>query len=382
MKIVFAIDSFKGCMSSIEANNFAAIGVKRVYPNAEFVKIPVADGGEGTLETFAKIKGAKKIVARVKNPTGDLVVAKYVLYKDDGISCAMIESAQAIGLTLLKKLQPMKACSFGLGELILHAYKKGARKFLIGLGGSATTDGGMGMLSALGAKFFDKNGKLLTNFGGENLKKVSLVDFSDVSTSIKNCEFKILCDVKNKLCGKLGAANVFSAQKGASPKQIKMLDCGLKSYAKIIEKSLRCNASMLEGAGSAGGIGFALMAVLNAKKVNGIDCVLDSLDFSKKIADADFVITGEGCIDFQSSMGKTPSGVALRAKEFGIPVIAVCGKLAEGYEALYKSGVSAIFCISQKPMSIVDAMKKQVAKRNMSACCESIFRLISTTKSL
>ena len=380
MKIVFAIDSFKGCVSSLEAASSAEIGAKKVFPKAKCIKIAVADGGEGTLDALACIKGAKKMSTQVDNPIGKKVVAEYVLYKEKGKICSAIESAQACGITLLKKLEPMKASTFGLGEIILSAYKNGARKFLIGLGGSATSDGGMGMLASLGAKFFDKNKKQIKSFGGENLSKVASADFSAIPQDLLKCEFEILCDVKNPLYNKLGAAYVFSPQKGASPEQVKLLDNGLKSYAKVLAKSLGNDVSKNEGAGAAGGLGFAFMAVLNAKKTSGIDGVLDALNFTSAIKNADYVITGEGRLDRQSAMGKTPCGIALRAKKQGIPVFAIGGGIANGAETLYDCGVSAMFAIASSPISLDDAMKPDIAKKNIANCVESIFRIIKSNR--
>lgn len=378
MKIVFAIDSFKGCMTSLEAATSAENGAKKVYPKAKFIKIAVADGGEGTLEALANISGAKKANVQVNNPIGEKVSAQYVLYKDGKKQCAAIESAQACGITLLKKLQPMKASTFGVGEIILEAYRNGAKKFLIGLGGSATSDGGMGMLSALGAKFFDKNKKQITSFGGENLAKVASADFSNIPADLLECKFEILCDVKNPLYGKLGASYVFSPQKGANKDQVKALDVGLKSYAKVIAKTIGKDMSKCEGAGAAGGLGFAFMAILNAKKTSGIDGVLDALNFSKVIKNANYVITGEGRLDYQSAMGKTPCGIALRAKKLKIPVFAIGGGIASGAESLYACGVSAMFAIASSPITLEEAMKPDVAKRNISNCVESIFRVIKS----
>ena len=380
MKIVFAIDSFKGCMTSLEAANSAEIGAKKVFPKANCIKVAVADGGEGTLDALACIKGAKKASVQVNNPVGKKVQAEYVLYKEKGALCAAIESAQACGITLLKKLEPMKASTFGLGEIILSAYKNGARKFLIGLGGSATSDGGMGMLASLGVKFFDKNKKPIKSFGGENLVKVASADFSNIPQDLLNCKFEILCDVKNPLYSKLGAAYVFSSQKGASPEQVKLLDNGLKSYAKVFAKALGKDLSKNEGAGAAGGLGFAFMAVLNAKKTSGIDGVLDALNFTSAIKNADFVITGEGRLDRQSAMGKTPCGIALRAKKQGIPVFAIGGGIASGAETLYDCGVSAMFAIASSPISLEDAMKPDIAKQNIANCVESIFRVIKSNR--
>ncbi|MBE6411444.1 MAG: glycerate kinase [Opitutales bacterium] len=380
MKIVFAIDSFKGCMSSLEAASSAEIGAKKVFPKAKCIKIAVADGGEGTLEALACIKGAKKMSVQVNNPIGKKVVAEYVLYKEKGKICSAIESAQACGITLLKKLEPMKASTFGLGEIILSAYKNGARKFLIGLGGSATSDGGMGMLASLGAKFFDKNKNQIKSFGGENLSKVATADFSAIPQDLLKCEFEILCDVKNPLYSKLGAAYVFSPQKGASSEQVKLLDSGLKSYSKVLAKSLGNDVSKNEGAGAAGGLGFAFMAVLNAKKTSGIDGVLDALNFTSAIKNADYVITGEGRLDRQSAMGKTPCGIALRAKKQSIPVFAIGGGIADGAETLYDCGVSAMFAIASSPTSLEDAMKPDVAKKNIANCVESIFRIIKSNR--
>ena len=378
MKVVLAIDSFKGSLTSLEVADAAALGVKKIYPKAEIVKVAVADGGEGTLEALAGIKGAKCNVVEVANPIGKPVKATYVLYKDGRKICAAIESAQAAGITLLEKLQPTKASTFGLGEIILAAHKNGARKFLIGLGGSATTDGGIGMLASLGAKFFDKNGKKILKYGGASLAKIASADFDALKASFGDCEFEILCDVKNPLYSKNGAAYVFSPQKGATPEQVKQLDAGLKNYSKVIAKTLGKDFAKNEGAGAAGGLGFAFMAVLNAKKSSGIDGVLNTIAFANIIKGADFVITGEGRLDSQSSMGKTPSGVALRAKQKGIPVIAIGGGIANGADGLYDCGVGAMFPILKAPMSLAEAIKPAQAIENVVLCVESIFRLIKT----
>ncbi len=379
MKVVLAIDSFKGSLSSAEAANVAERGIRKIYKDADVVKVSVADGGEGTLEALSSINGAKICSAKVSNPLGEKIKASYAIFpREDGSLCAGIEVAQAAGITLLKKLSPMKASTFGVGEIILSAYKKGARSFLIGLGGTATSDCGIGLLSALGAKFFDRNNKLINKFGGENLSEITRADFSGISQKILECDFEILCDVKNPLYGKNGAAYVYSPQKGANKEQVLTLDNGMKSYAKILKKTLGKDVSKLEGAGAAGGLGAMFLSVFNAKKSSGIDGVLEALGFSKKIKGADFVITGEGRLDYQSAMGKTPSGVAQMAADFGIPVIAVGGGLVDGSETLYNSGVSAMFGIPQYPMSLAEAIDKKMATKNLSVCVENIFRLIKS----
>ncbi|MBQ6534488.1 MAG: glycerate kinase, partial [Opitutales bacterium] len=331
----------------------------------------------GTLEAFASLGGARTISAKVSDPIGKKVSAKYALFKDGGALCAAVESAQAAGITLLKKPDPLGASTFGLGEIILSAYARGARKFIVGLGGSATTDGGMGMLASLGAEFFDKSGKPLRSFGGGNLGKVARADFSKLS-KFARCEFTILCDVKNPLCGKLGAAAVFSPQKGADKKQAAELERGMKIYARAVAKARGADFSKREGAGAAGGLGFAFMAALGAEKKSGIDGVLDAVGFDRRIEGADIVVTGEGRLDSQSAMGKTPCGVARRAKARAIPVIALGGGVADGAETLYKCGVSAMFPIVRAPVSLAEALGKNNARKNLRLCAESVFRLAKT----
>ncbi len=380
MKVVLAIDSYKGSLSSFEAATAVERGIRKVYPGAKIEKTAIGDGGEGTLEAFSQTPGAEACSALVLNPLGKKVRAKYVLFDRGGSVCAGMEAAQAVGITLLKNLSPMEATTFGLGELILKAAKRGAKKFYIGLGGTATTDGGMGMLAALGVKFFDKKNSKIASFGGRNLIEVSKIDASEIA--VKGLSFEILCDVKNPLCGPEGAVRVFAPQKGATPKQVELLEKGMRSYSEILSGVAGFDVSEAEGAGAAGGLGAAFMGVLKAKRKSGIEGVLEAVSFSKKLKGADFVVTGEGRLDSQSAMGKAPEGVARFSKLAGVPVIAIGGGIEKGAEGLYKCGVNAMFSSLRKPASLPEAMAKGTAFENLEKVSENIFKLIKAVKSV
>ena len=356
MKIIIAPDSFKGSLSAPLVAKAMERGIKRIIPSAETLLLPMADGGEGTVDALVSAMGGKLITALAHDPIGREIKAQYGILPD---KTAVIETAAASGLTLVEKEKrdAVHASTFGTGELIKDALKNGAKKFIIGLGGSATTDGGMGIAKALGFRFLDENGCELAE-GGAELKGLSKIDLSGVMPEAKSAVFQFASDVKNTLYGKTGAAYVFSPQKGASKADVEVLDAALENYARVLKAQTGRDIASLEGTGAAGGIASIFLAFLNAGLGSGIDFVLDVTGFDEKVKDADLVITGEGRIDSQSACGKVPYGVAKRAKKHGnIPVIAIGGSLGEGYDELYSVGVDAIASCVNKVCTLEEAMK-------------------------
>ncbi|MGL5351116.1 glycerate kinase family protein [Cetobacterium sp.] len=374
MKVVIAIDSFKGSLSSVELGAAIELGIKEVYPEAEVKKVGIADGGEGTLPALVEGANGKFVELTVHGPLMDEVKAKYGILGDGS---AVIEMAEASGLPLLKTedRNPMKATTFGTGELLKDAISKGCRDFIVGLGGSATNDAGVGMLAALGYKFLDKNGAELIG-GGEILDKICSIDFTNVLPELADCKFIIACDVDNPFYGPKGAAEIYSRQKGATEEMVKILDNGLMSFAKVIEKEIGIDVSNLPGAGAAGGLGGCLMAFFKGTLTSGIDIVLDKVGLEGTLADADFVITGEGRLDHQTAMGKAPVGVAKIAKKFDIPVIGLAGGVTEDAIKTHEKGIDSFFSIINYPISLEEAMKKEIATKFAKSNAEEVFRLI------
>ena len=369
MRILVAIDSLKGSLSSLEAG----LAIKEALEDfCEVVVKPVADGGEGSVEAMADALDAKFIDTIVKNPLGTEILARYAL-KDN---LAILEMSSASGLTLINpdERNPMKTSTFGFGQMIKDAISKGARKFIIGIGGSATNDAGIGMLSALGFKFYDKNGALLEG-KGEDLAQIC--DFSDEEApkELKECEFLIACDVDNPLYGQKGAAYVYAPQKGANGRMVKQLDDGLKHFASLVKEKNGTKFHTQKGAGAAGGLGFAFVAFLGAKLKPGIEIITQTIALEDEIKKADLVITGEGRMDFQSTMGKTPTGVAKLAKRHHKPVIALAGSVQRCAKDCHKHGIDAYFCILNEPMSLEEAMRKDNAIRNLKMTAEQVIRL-------
>lgn len=375
MKVVTAIDSFKGSMTSLEVSEAFEKGVKRVYKDAKVVKVPLADGGEGTVRALIDNLNGKIVSIKVKDPLMREIDSFYGISGDG--KTAVIEMASASGLPLLtlEERDPMKATTFGTGELIKDALIKGCREFIIGVGGSATNDAGTGMLSALGYIFLDENGnELIPN--GENLEKIKSFRDDKVLSEILESKFLIACDVDNPFYGSNGAAYVYGKQKGATEEIIKKLDEGMKNFSNIIKEIKKVDISDVSGAGAAGGLGGAFMAFFNSELKPGIDIITEKIELEEKIAGADYVITGEGRIDFQSAMGKTPSGVAKLAKKHGIPVIAIGGSVDDKIENIYECGITAAFSIIDSPMTLGEAMDAKNAQRLVEKTAEQIFRLI------
>ena len=364
MRIIIAIDSFKGSLSSREAGEAALRAAREVYPDAEAVVFPLADGGEGTADAIISANGGVMRHCRVHGPLGEAANAAYgILPKTN---TAVIEMAEAAGLTLVptEKRDPERTTTYGVGELILDAIDKGCRDFIIGIGGSATNDGGVGMLTALGFSFLDQNGLPIPQ-GAAGLAKIDTISLDGAHPALSDCRFTVACDVTNPLCGERGCSAVYGPQKGASPEAVKRMDAALAHYAALTERAVGRSFESTPGAGAAGGMGFALFAYLGAVAESGISLVMRATGLTEALRGADIVITGEGRIDRQSAMGKAPIGVAAEAKRQGATVIALCGCVGEGAEECNGAGIDAILPILGTPMSTAEAMEPQTACENL-----------------
>ncbi|MCG8482936.1 MAG: glycerate kinase [Clostridia bacterium] len=355
MKIVVASDSYKGSCTTLEVADAIEKGIRKVIKDADIIKIPVADGGEGTVD--ALVLGTNGIYdeLEVLGPLGNKVKAKYGILDND---IAVIEMAAASGLTLVEesKRDPMISTTYGTGQLIKAAIDRGCKKILVGIGGSATNDGGAGMAQALGYSLVDKDGKEIGH-GGKELCKLHKIETSCVHPKLRETEIIVISDVSNPLCGFNGAAYVYGPQKGATPNMVKQLDYNLRHYASIIKKFLHKDIFDIPGAGAAGGLGAGLMTFCNAELYSGIDKILDITNIDKHLVNADLVIVGEGQIGGQSIYGKAPVGVAQRAVKYDVPVLAIVGGVGEGATAVYAYGVDVIMDIINKPMTLNEAIK-------------------------
>jgi len=378
MKIVIAPDSFKGSLSALEVAKSIQRGIKNVDESIETVMVPMADGGEGTVQSLIDASGGEIVELTVHDPLFREIKSFYGIM-GDGVT-AVIEMAAASGLPLLKpeERNPVKTTTYGTGELIKDALNRGCRNFIIGLGGSATNDGGCGMARALGVKFFDDRGRE-TGQGGGELSKIRSIDFSGIDQRIRNAVFTAACDVDNPLCGAKGASAVYGPQKGASPEDVITLDTGLQHFEQIIKEQLHIEINDVPGAGAAGGLGAGVMVFLNATLERGVSIVIRATQLAEKMMGADLVITGEGRIDFQTAYGKTPFGVMQAAKANNIPTIALAGTLGEGYKSLYEKGFDGIFSIINKPMSLQDAIDN--AAELLENAAENVVRLWLNVKS-
>lgn len=362
MKIVIASDSFKGSLTSVEVAQAATRGIKAVYPDCDVVAVNVADGGEGTVEAIVDALGGEIVHTTVSDPLGRPIQARYGIADEK----AIIEMAAASGLPLLQPAErnPWMTSTYGTGEMIMDAIQRGCRQFLVGIGGSATNDAGTGMLQALGFKFYDFNGKEITDCRGGRLLDIVDLDDSCVPEAVRKAEFVVACDVDTPFCGPEGAAPVFAPQKGADAEMVKKLDAGMASFANIIEDKYRINIVPIAGAGAAGGMGGAFRAFLHATLKRGIDMVLDAIDFNTIIQNADLVITGEGKIDFQTAKGKTAAGVLTRAKQQGIPVVAIGGSV-EMCDSVQQMGFAGVYPILGEKVPLEVAMQPDFAATNV-----------------
>lgn len=377
MKVTVAIDSLKGSLSSMEAGEAIKSGICRVYPHAEVNVRPLADGGEGTAYALTTGMGGEWITMEATGPLGKPVSCSYGIIRDS--KTAIIEMSAAAGITLVSEAErnPMNTTTYGVGEMIVDAIRRGCRRFIVGIGGSATNDGGIGMLQALGYGLLTKEGKQVP-FGAKGLSVLEQITEEHVIPELAECSFKIACDVTNTLCGEQGCSAVYGPQKGADPTMIMQMDKWLAYYAALAkEKYPRANMKQA-GTGAAGGLGFAFLTFTNAVLESGIKIVLDETCLSKYIEDSDIVITGEGRLDGQTVMGKAPIGVARIAKEYGKPVIAFSGCVTKDATACNESGIDAFFPILRGVVTLDEAMKAENAAANMSDTVEQAFRLIHT----
>lgn len=379
MKIVIAPDSYKESLTALEVATAIEAGFSEVYPNAEYVKIPVADGGEGTVEAMVAATQGRVVKVTVKGPLGEEADAFYGLSGDE--QSAFIEMAAASGLERVPtaKRDPLITTSWGTGELIRHALDAGVKQIIIGIGGSATNDGGAGMVQALGAKLLDEQGEQIAA-GGAALERLARIDISELDRRLAQCRIDVACDVTNPLTGKEGASAVFGPQKGATPEMIARLDKALAHYAQIIARDLDCDVLTLSGGGAAGGMGAALYAFCGAELRQGIEIVTDALALDKHVADADLVITGEGRIDSQTVHGKVPVGVAKVAKRYDIPVIGIAGSLTADVGVVHDHGIDAVFSVIYSICSLDEALANagenvRLTARNVAAVLKAGQRL-------
>ena len=377
MKIVIAPDSFKESMTAKEVCDVIEKGMKKIFPESEYVKVPMADGGEGTTQSLVDATCGKMYFEECVGPLGEKVQAKLGLLGDG--TTAVLEMASASGLELVprEKRNPMITTTYGTGELIKKALDLGVETVLIGIGGSATNDGGAGMIQALGGKLLDKNGCEI-GFGGGELKNLEKIDLSEVDPRIAKTKFIVASDVQNPLTGETGASNIFGRQKGATEEMVVTLDNNLKKYASLIRRDIGVDVENVPGAGAAGGLGAGLMAFLGAELKKGIEIVIEYSNLDEKVKGADLVITGEGSIDGQTRFGKTPYGVVLVAKKYGIPTLALAGGIGKDIDVLYDYGFDTIFSIMQKVEPLEDAIKN--GKINMEKTAENIARFIKVMK--
>ena len=372
LKFLFASDAFKGSLSSHQINELLTQAAAEIFPQAETISLCVADGGEGTMETVVNTTGGSWQIVSVLDPLGHPIAARYGILPEQK---AMIEMAQASGLPLVPpdKRNAELTSSIGTGMLIKNALDAGIRDITIAIGGSATNDGGMGVMQALGIRFTDKNGQELSGCGA-SLDAVEQIDISGLHPAVQETQFTVMCDVTNLLLGANGATYTFGRQKGADDDRLDRLEHGMAHYAHVVQQTLGCDTAGLPGAGAAGGLGFALMTFLHAQPQSGIETVLDLLHFDEQLADVDLVITGEGRMDVQSSYGKVPAGVGMRCKRAGIPTAAIVGGLLPGYEAIYDYGIDSIVTTVNGAMDIETAMKN--SKSLYLDAARRLFRLI------
>ena len=376
MRIVVAMDSFKGSLSSPQAGEAVRAGIRRADPAAEVNVLPLADGGEGTVDALISCMGGEIHRIFVTGPLGDPVNCEYGVLPDE--HTAVVEMCSTAGLTLVpeNRRDPRYTTTFGVGEVIRDAIRLGCRKFLIGIGGSATNDGGAGMLQALGFELLDAEGNPILR-GAEGLKYLSQICDENALPELKECSFRIACDVTNPLCGPNGCSAVYGPQKGATPEMIPEMDDALKAYAELAKKKFPEADADYPGAGAAGGMGFAFRTFLQAELTPGVKIVTEETQLEAYIREADYVVTGEGRLDGQTGSGKAPLGVARIAKKYGKPVIAFAGSVTEEASALHSEGIDAFFPIVRGAVTLEEAMEPEHAKKNLAATAEEVFRLIS-----
>ena len=377
MKIVIAPDSFKESLTALEVADAIEMGFKKFYPYVDYVKIPMADGGEGTVQSLVDALKGKVVERSVTAPLGNKSQAFFGISGDN--QTAVIEMAAASGLHLVSPAQrnPLKTTSFGTGELIKAALDLGVKKIILGIGGSATNDAGAGMLQALGVQLLNANNQQI-GLGGENLSLISKIDLSKLDSRLQQVEILVACDVDNPLCGEKGASAVFGPQKGATPEIVQQLDRALFHFSDIVQQDLDLNIRDQAGAGAAGGMGGGLLLLPNVQLKAGVQIIIDAVNLNEQIKDADLVITGEGRMDSQTVHGKTPIGVAKAAKLFNKPVIAIVGSLKDDYEVVYEHGIDAVFPIIRQLKSLDETLK--LGRENLISTAQNIARLYKLAK--
>ncbi|MBU5485835.1 glycerate kinase [Clostridium sp. MSJ-11] len=377
MKVVIAPDSFKESMTAKEAGESIKRGIEKVFKDSECIVVPMGDGGEGTLQSLVDATSGELVYLDVLGPLGKKTKAYYGISGDG--ERAFIEMAVASGLQLVPRDErnPLITTTYGTGELIKGALDKGVKNILVCIGGSATNDGGAGMIQALGARLLDSEGKEI-GFGGGELHKIKNIDLSSLDKRIEDVSIEVACDVNNPLLGERGASRIFGPQKGADKETVEILEENMAHYAKVIEEELGIKVNGIPGGGAAGGLGMALMAFLKGKLSPGIDLVIQYTDLENKIKGAELVITGEGSMDSQTNYGKTPIGVSKVAKKYGIPVIAFAGRIGEGIEGLYENGISSVIGILREASTIEKALED--GKFNLEKAAENVARILKFNK--
>lgn len=375
MKVVIAIDSLKGSLSSMEAGMAIKDGILAAKPDAEVIVKPLADGGEGTTDALIEGMNGERIDLTVTGPMHTPVDAYYGYLKDT--NTAVMEMASAAGITLVpdSEKNPLLATSYGVGEMINDAIQRGCRNFIIGIGGSVTNDGGIGMLKALGVRFLDENGEDAGE-GGQALAKIARIDVSGMNPLLKECHIQVACDVNNPLCGENGSTYVYGPQKGVTEDMKKTLDEAMAHFARVTSETLENDYMNTPGAGAAGGLGYAFLAYTGAALTPGIELILDAVGLEEELSGANVVVTGEGRLDFQTAMGKAPVGVARLAKKYNAKVIAFAGSVTKEATACNKEGIDAFFPILRGVCTLAEAMDPVAARNNMTATVEQVFRLL------
>ena len=373
MKIVIAPDSYKGSIYASDAARAMEDGVRRVLPDAEVVLVPVADGGDGTLETLVETSGGRIITSDVTGPLGETVSAQWGAMGDGVTAVAEMARTSGLALVRLEDRDPLNATTYGLGEVILEALEAGYRRFILGIGGSATNDAGAGMAQALGVRLLDADGADLPP-GGAALARLDSIDTSGLDARAADADFDVACDVNNPLTGPEGASAVYGPQKGATPAIVEQLDAALANFAEVVKRDLGADVDGVPGSGAAGGLGGGIMAFLGGRLRPGVDIVLDTVDLVSRLDGADLIITGEGCMDFQTVYNKAPIGVARLAGERGIPVIGVSGSLGEGFTDVHEHGIAAAVAITHAPMTLDEATDRVVEL--IASATEQALRLV------
>lgn len=375
MKIILAPDSFKGNLTSLQVAGALEKGIRRVLPNAKCIKIPMADGGEGTIQALLAAAGGRFITKTVIGPAGEPTRARYGMLADG--ETAVIEMAEASGLPLISgnKRNPLKTTTYGTGELILTAMQRGANKIIIGIGGSATNDGGVGMAQALGVRFLTREGKVIKKYGcGGWLNKIGRIDMNGLDPRVRKTKIIVACDVANPLCGRSGASHMFAAQKGATPAMIRTLDANLRHLGKVIKRDLNKDVMRIKGAGAAGGLGAGLFAFARAGMKQGVDIMMEEAGIDKHIKGARLVITGEGRVDRQTAFGKTPAGVAKMARKHRVPTVVIGGAISDDANQVFTRGMDGLESACARDMSLEDAMR--YSRAHLANAAERVIRLI------